>query len=82
MSLPLFLDAPKRLNKSACPSVGPSVGPSVRPSVMLSLFGLLGATYAVYTRTALFIEARSTITSSLDSFFFKGDLSIFGCWCR
>ena len=35
---------------SVCPSVGPSVRwplvrPSVRPYVMLSLFGLLGATY-------------------------------------
>ena len=30
------------------PSVRPSVGPSVRRYVTLSLFGLLGATYAVY----------------------------------
>jgi len=44
-----FLVATKRLYKSVCPSVRWSVG----PYVMLSLFGLLGATYAVYT--ALFI---------------------------
>ena len=30
-------------------SVRPSVRPLVRPSVTLSLYGLLGATYAVYT---------------------------------
>ena len=30
-------------------SVRRSVGPSVHPYVMLLLFGLLGATYAVYT---------------------------------
>ena len=39
--LGIFLVATKRLYKSVCPSVG--------PYVMLLLFGLLGATYAVYT---------------------------------
>ena len=43
-----FLIATKRLYKSVCPSAGPSIGPSVL-SVTLSLFGLLGATDAVYT---------------------------------
>ena len=49
----LLLVATKRLYKSVCPSVGPSVrrsvGRSVRPYVTLLLFGLLGATNAVYT---------------------------------
>ena len=38
----------KRLYKRVCPSIRPSVRPSVGMYVMLSLFGLLGATYAVY----------------------------------
>ncbi len=40
------------------PTVRRSVGPSVCMSVMLLLFGLLGATYAVYT--ALFTKASPT----------------------
>ncbi len=47
--LQLFLVATKQLYKSVCPSVGPSVRRSVGMYVMLSLFGLLGATYAVFT---------------------------------
>ena len=39
----------KQLYKRLCPSVGPSVGPSVMLSVTLLLFGLLGATNAVFT---------------------------------
>ena len=48
-----FLVATKRLYMSVCPSVGWSVGPSVLRSVTLSLFGLLGATNAVYTAPLL-----------------------------
>jgi len=44
-----FLVATKRLYKSVCPSVDPSFPRSVRRYVMISLFGLLGATYAVNT---------------------------------
>ena len=51
--LGIFLVATKRLYKSVCPSVGPWVG----PYVMLLLFGLLGATNAVYT--ALFYKIRT-----------------------
>ena len=43
-------------------SVRWSVGPSVRPSFTLSLFGLLGATYAVYT--ALFTSLLNDINSA------------------
>ena len=50
-----FLVAPKRLYKSTCPSVRPSV----RPYVILSLLGLLEATYAVHT--ALFRWVQSII---------------------
>ena len=52
MEREIFLLATKWLHKRVCPSVGPSI----RPRVMLSLFGLLGATQAVYT--ALFTDAR------------------------
>ena len=49
----LFLVVTKRLYMSVCPSVGWSV----RPSVKLSLFGLLGATNAVYTALFRRIQA-------------------------
>ena len=58
-----FLVATKRLYKSVCPSVGPSVRPSVRMSVMLLLFGLLGATNAVYT--ALLLEGKDLFKKGL-----------------
>ena len=41
-------------------SVGRSVGPSVGPSVTSYFFGLLGATYAVYT--ALFHRKPTTLS--------------------
>ena len=52
-----LLDASSHLYKRLClsvrPSIGPSVGRSVTLLVTLLLFGLLGATYAVYP--ALFL---------------------------
>ena len=44
-----FLVATERLHKSACPSVRPLFQQSVTLLVTLSLFGLLGATNAVYS---------------------------------
>ena len=59
-----FLVAPKRLYKSACPSVGPSVRRSVcHAFVTLSLFGLLGATYGRVSGLVQQYYVRSIITS-------------------